>query len=110
MLIERTLCPSFIFVLNELIKDGEIAGFLDIRRNAQHQPKRIIVEITAHIVVAALGQGLILVVGTPVLELGGRQVQDALTRPLRYHLYESILTAHVSLGIQPDDDLIYSYF
>ena len=59
-------------------KDGGIARLLDVRRHAEDQPERVVVEAGTHVEVAALGQRLVLVVGAAVRKLGRGDVKDAL--------------------------------
>ena len=61
-----------------LVQDAEVAGLLDIGRGAGNQPQGVVVEASADVVVAFLGEGLILVVAAAVAELGGGDVQNAL--------------------------------
>ncbi len=65
------------------VEDREIAGLLDVGGDALDQPEGIVVEPGPDIVVAALAQRLVLVVGAAVGKLGGGDVEDALGAPAR---------------------------
>ena len=66
-----------------------IAGFLDVGGDAQHQPERVVVEVAADVVVAALGQRLILVERAAVFQLRGGQIEHALAGARGNHLDEA---------------------
>ena len=51
------------------------AGFLDIGNHGQDQPERIVVEISSDLVVALLGQRLILVIRAAVRQLRGGEIK-----------------------------------
>ena len=63
---------------DHFVQNRHVAGLLHVGRHAEDQPQRVVVEAGADVVVAALGQRLVLVVGAAVRELGGGDVQDAL--------------------------------
>jgi len=83
VLVERHFGTRLVFIRHRLIQDGSIPGFLHVRGNTQDQPKRVVIEAGSDIVVPAFGQRLILVESSAVLQLGGRQFQDALARTFR---------------------------
>ena len=62
-----------------LLQNGEVAGFPQIGIGTGHQPQGVVVEAGAHGQVALLGQGLVLMVGGAVGELGGRNIQQPLS-------------------------------
>ena len=64
-------------------------GFLEVSGDAEDQPVRIVVEIAADVIVAALGERLILVIRAAGLELRGRQVEDAFARARGNHVDEA---------------------
>ena len=64
------------------VEDGEVAAFLDIGDGAENQPHGVVVEATADVVVASLGERLILVVATAVGKLRGGYIDDALAGTL----------------------------
>ena len=74
---------------SRLIQDGEVAGLLDVGRCTGDQPQRIVIEAAADVVVALLGQGLVLMVAAAIAELGGSDIQDALTGALRDLVHEA---------------------
>ena len=61
-----------------LVEDREVAGLLEVRGDAEDEPERIVVEAAADVVVAALGERLVLVVGAAVGELRRGDVEDPL--------------------------------
>ena len=67
-----------------LVENGEVACLLDICHRSEDEPAGVVVEASADVVVAALGERLVLVVATAVGELGGGDVDDALARTLGY--------------------------
>ena len=65
----RTACALFFGLVVEghlLVEDREVAGLLDVGGGARDQPQRVVVEAAADVVVAALGERLVLVVGAAV--------------------------------------------
>ena len=64
---------------HHLVEDREVACFLDIGHGTEDEPAGIVVESTADVVVAALGEGLILVIAAAIGELGRGDIDDALT-------------------------------
>ncbi len=56
-----------VFVGYWLVQDAPVAGLFEVCCHAQDEPLRIIIEATSHGVVAALRQGLILMVSASVL-------------------------------------------
>jgi len=75
--------------LNGLVEDAPVAGLFEIGADADDQPVRIVVESAANVVVAALGERLVLVIRAARRQLRGRQVEDAFPRPRRHHVDES---------------------
>ena len=68
---------------------ARVAGLLEVGGHAQHEPGRVVVEASADVVVAALGQRLVLVIGAAGRQLRGSDVEDALAGPLRDHVDEA---------------------
>ena len=83
------LGAGLVVVRHRLVEDARVAGLLDVGGHAQDQPQRVVVEAGADVVVAALGERLVLVVGAAVGELRRGDVEDALARPLRDHVHEA---------------------
>ena len=75
--------------VHALIENAPVARLTQIGVNAGDQPQRIVVEAAAHGEVALFGQGLILVIGAAVGELGGGDVQNTLAGPFRDHMHEA---------------------
>ena len=86
MFVKRGFGARLIVERYWLIQDGPVAGFFEISRHAQHQPQRIVVEVAADGIIAALGQRLVLVIGAAVFELRGGNIQNALAGALRDHV------------------------
>ena len=78
---QRLLAAGPVVERNRLVEDRKIARFLQIGDRPEEQPERIVAEPAADVVVAAAGQGLVLVIASAVGELGGGDVEDALPRP-----------------------------
>ena len=87
--IERLLRAGLVVILDRLVENAPVARLLQIRRHAHDQPERIVVESAANVVVAPLGQRLILVVRPAGWQLRRRQVQNPLPRPRRHHVHKS---------------------
>ena len=75
--VKRLLGAGLVLELHRLVEDAPVAGFLEVGRDAEDQPVRVVVETAADVVVAAFGERLILVEGAAGLELRGREVEDA---------------------------------
>jgi len=75
--VKRLLGARFVFELHRFVEDAPVAGFLEVGRDAQDEPVRIVVEAAADVVVPAFGERLILVERAAGLELRGRDVEDA---------------------------------
>jgi len=69
MLIERLLRTRLIVVGHRLIQDAEISSLLEIRGHPHNEPKWIIIEVAADIVVAPLRQRLVLMICSARREL-----------------------------------------
>ena len=89
-MLHQGLCSGHVVVKgNRLVQDRPVTGLPQIGGGARNEPERVIVEAAAHVAVALFGQGLVLVVGTAVLKLGGSNVQDALPCAGRDHVDEA---------------------
>ncbi len=80
VLHQRHFAAGLIVPRHKLVKDGEVTRFADICRSAEDEPHRIVVEASAYIVVATLGERLILMVTTAVRELRRGYIDNALAR------------------------------
>ena len=95
--LEHGLCLAHIVVVRDhLIKDGPVAGLLDVSGNGKNQPQRVVGEVTADVGVALLGEGLVLMVASAVRELRGGDIDDTLLRAVRNLMHE---TEDVLVGI-----------
>ena len=72
-----------------LVQNGPVARLAEVGVRSGNEPQRVVVKAAAHSQVALLGQGLVLVIGAAVGELGGGNVQDAFPRPLGDHVDEA---------------------
>src|SRR5690554_8107885 len=63
------------------LEDTIVAGLLDIPDYRIEEPEKVIIKTAANIDVPSLCQRLVLVVGTAVRKLRGRQIQDPLPDP-----------------------------
>ena len=87
--VERLLGAGLVLELHRLVEDAPVAGFLEVGRDAEDEPVRVVVEAAADVVVAALGERLILVERAAGLELRGGDVEDAFAGAGRNHLDEA---------------------
>ena len=78
--------PSALSHAHGLVEDRQVAGLLDVGRDREHQPRRVVVEPGADVVIAALGERLVLVVRAAVGELRGGDVEDPRPGPLGDHV------------------------
>src|ERR1017187_11008996 len=79
VIAEWDLGAGFVVELHRLLEDAPIPGLFQVRGDADDEPVRIVVEAAANVVVASLGQRLVLVVGSAGRQLRGCQVKDAFT-------------------------------
>ena len=89
MFEERYLTAGLVVEGYGLVEDGEVARFLDVCHRTEDKPAGVIVETTADVVVATLGEGLVLVVAATVGELRRGNIDDALTGTAWYLVYEA---------------------
>ena len=89
MIHQRSSYAHIVVKRNHLGQDGGIAGLSYISTGTCNEPQRIIIEATADIGVAFLGQRLVLMVRTAVLELGGSDINDTLSCTVRNQMYET---------------------
>jgi len=89
MLVQRRLAALPVVVWNGLVQEACIAGLLEVRSGSEDEPKRVIVEAGPDRVVAAPGEGLILVIRPAIGKLGRSNVEDPLTRALGNHVHEA---------------------
>ena len=80
---------GFVIPRHHLVEDGIVTRLTDIGGCTEDEPHRVIVEPAADIVVAAFGEGLVLVVTTAIRELGGCDIDDTLPCAGRYLVHES---------------------
>ena len=77
--LEETYLAARLVVERHLLgEDGEVARLLDVSHGSEDEPAWIIVESATDVVVAALGEWLILMIAAAVWELGAGNVDDAL--------------------------------
>ena len=89
-MLHKRLCHRHIIVKrNDLVKDRHISGLTDVSACSCDEPKGIIVESGSDVGVALLGKGLILMVCTSVLELGGSDIDYPLTCAVGDKMYKS---------------------
>ena len=73
-----------------MLQNSEVTGFLDVCTHCAHKPQRVIVESTADVIVAALGQGLVLVICGAVGKLDGCNINDAFSCPVGDYMHEAV--------------------
>jgi len=73
-----------------VVQNGEVSRLLHIGAHGTHQPQGVVVEAAADVVVAPLGQGLILMIGGAVGELDGGNVQNPLPGTLGDNVHEAV--------------------
>ena len=77
--LEETYLAARLVVERHLLgEDGEVARLLYVSHGSEDEPAWIIVESATDVVVAALGEWLILMIAAAVWELGAGNVDDAL--------------------------------
>ena len=77
MLQQRAAVVRIAVVGGRFVQDSEVAGLLDIGGRTGNQPQRVVVETAADVIVALLGQGLVLMVASAVMELRRRDAWAA---------------------------------
>ena len=88
VVVERRLRALGVVPRHGLVEDREVAGLLDVGRDREHEPRRVVVEPGADVVVAALRERLVLVIGAAVGELRRGDVEDPRPGSLRDHVDE----------------------
>ena len=83
VLQKRNLRSGLVVKGHFFIEDAEVSGFPDVGHRAEDEPEGVVSESAADVVVAAFGEGLVLVVTSAIRELRGGNVQDALPGPFR---------------------------
>ena len=108
MIHQRSSHTHIVVKRNHLGQDGGITGLSYVSAGTCNEPQRIIVETTADIGVAFLGQRLVLMVSTAVLELSGSNINDTLSCTIRDQMYETeqILTGITEAHTTADSGLI----
>ncbi len=89
VLVERSLGARLVVEWKPLVEDRRVAGLLQVGRDGENQPGRVIVEPGADIEVAALRERLVLVVRAAGRQLGRGDVEKSLAGPGGDHLDES---------------------
>ena len=89
VLQQRLLRAGFRVEGHRLVQNGPVARLAEVGVRSGNEPQRVVVKAAAHSQVALLGQGLVLVIGAAVGELGGGNVQDAFPCPLEDHVDEA---------------------
>ena len=72
-----------------VIQDGKVPGLRQIGMGGSHQPQGVVIKARANVVVAPLGQGLVLVIGRAVRPLDGGNVDDSLPGTVGCHVDEA---------------------
>ena len=89
VLQQRLLRAGFCVEGHRLVQNGPVARLAEVGVRSGNEPQRVVVKAAAHSQVALLGQGLVLVIGAAVGELGGGNVQNAFPCPLGDHVDEA---------------------
>ena len=89
MLKQRDLGARLVVKRNHFVENREVTRFFDIGHGAEDEPAGVIIEAAADVVVAALGQWLILMIAAAVGELRRGDVDDALTGTLGDEVYKA---------------------
>ena len=76
---KRHLCTGLVVKGHHLIENRVVARFLDVCHCTEDKPAGIVVETAANVIVATLGEGLVLVIAATIGELCGSNIYDALT-------------------------------
>src|SRR5512146_2510061 len=77
MLEERGRAVRVVIERNLLAEHAKVAGFLHVGGRSENEPERVVVEAASDVVVALLGERLVLVVRAPVRKLGGGEIQNS---------------------------------
>jgi len=72
-----------------LVQDRDVAGLLDVGHDGEHEPRRIVVKPAADVVVPALREWLVLVIGAAIRELRRGDVEDPRPGALGDHVDEA---------------------
>ena len=88
VLEERRARVGIVVERHGLFEDRPIPGLAHVGGHARDEPERVVVEAAADVVVAALRERLVLVVGAAVGLLRGGDVEDALARALGHEVHE----------------------
>ena len=62
VIVERLFRAGLVVELDRLVEDAPVACFFEVGADAEYEPVRIVVESATDVVVAALGEGLELVI------------------------------------------------
>ncbi len=89
MLEQRAFAAFLILILHRFLENAPIARFLNIRRHAQDQPQRVVIKAGTDVIIAAAGQGLVLVKSAAALQLRRRQIENSLAGALRDHVHDA---------------------
>ena len=72
-----------------LVENREVARLLDIRHCSEDEPAGVVVETAADVIIATLGERLVLMVAATVRELGRGDVDDTLAGTTWNLVYEA---------------------
>ena len=89
VVVERRLRAVLVVPRHGDVEDRQVAGLLEVGRDPQDEPRGVVVEPGADVVVAALRERLVLVIGAAIGQLGRGDVQDPRAGPLRDHVDEA---------------------
>ena len=104
VLVQRRLGPRLVIKGHRLIEHTAIASFLHVGGGRQNEPQGIVVEPASYVVIAALGQRLVLMVGAAIGKLRGRQIDEPFPGAVGDHVNgaQQILTGITKPDSAPD--------
>ena len=79
MLEHRVLAFRIVIERNVCIEDRPVACLLDVSRNGEDHPERVVGEVAADVCVTLLCKRLILVIASAVAELCGSDIDESLS-------------------------------
>src|ERR1035437_2745738 len=89
MVVERRFGARLAVEGRWLVQNAPVNRLLEIGGDADDEPERIVFKAAADVVIAALGEGLVLVIRAAGRQLRGGQVEDALPGARRSHVHKA---------------------
>ena len=88
-MVRKRRCKLILVIIRRAdIENPIISGFFNIGNNSQNQPQRIVVEISANLIIALLCKRLILMVRATIRKLRGSKINNAFPGTIRNLMYK----------------------